>query len=241
MPASEPTPASDVAAIPFSWPAPTVESLPGWLGLRAGIDDGPHGWMAIQTLAPLVVLGGAWTEVPVGTEVRAVGTTGESTLRFRGVETAHYGCEGTPLQVATFDGEPPGDLVWLMPPGVGSLTGQAVQITDTAELRTWSSPAGTLGLRKTGTFTVELWVHDPSQVVRSMDLGEGAMSGWEPEPVSLSQDFLVPQVLGMWSEEAGPALALASWSSFEGDHFTAFVLGETPTEVPVESLYRCAF
>lgn len=233
-------PGSALPPAQVSWPAPSVEQLPGWLGIRAG-EAGPQVWTGIRTSASLVVLGDAWADVPLGFEVVATGTSGQSTMRFRGVETAHYGCDDTPLQVAAFDGESPGDLVWLMPPGSGSLSAQAVQTTDTPDLRTWSTPAGTLGLRKTGIYTAELWVHDPSQVVRRMDLAERPMDGWEPEALALSQDFLVPQAVGVWSPEGGPAFALASWSSFESDQFTAVVLGETPVEVRVASLYRCAF
>lgn len=236
-----PEPASQPPDVEVTWPEPSLSGVPGWLGLRAGAAGSASVWTGIQTTASVVVLGEAWAEVPPGTPVRAVGPKGTATLRFRGVETARYGCDDLPLQVAAFDGEAPGDLFWLTPLDGPAVSAEPLQTKDTEALRTWSTSAGTLGLHQTGTFTAELWVHDPAQVLRSMDLSKDVMDGWEPEAVELSQDFLVPQVVGIWSVQAGPSFAMAAWSSFEGDHFTAYLLGQPPAEVSVESLYRCAF
>ena len=245
-PASTPEPASPASTVPpvptpATWPAPAVAGIPGWLGLRAGQADSAT-WTSISGSAELVVPGEAWAEVPPGTKVEAVGVDGTRTVTFRGVETARFGCDGGfPLEVAAFDGAPPGELVWLLPPGQGAWTATAASPVDTASARTWGSGEAALGWKKTGEMTAELWAGSPPVVLDKVDLAADAMDGWEPEPVDLSQAFLMPQVLGTWSGPDGVSFALAPWSSFEGEHFSLVRLGKEPALHEVGSLYRCAF
>lgn len=222
------------------WPAPSLDGLPGWMAVRAGATDGPY-WTHISGTTHLVVIGESWKDVPPGTVVDAVGPAGRTPVTFRGVQTARFGCDGgTELPVGAFEGEPPGDLVWLVPPGV-ALEAAKVTTVDGAGSRTWRTDTAALGVKVLTPTTFALWVGAEDKVLGTTDMAEIAMDGWDPEPVDVTGDFFVPQVVGAWTAPGKPAFAASAWSSFEGIHFTVFVLGEPPTETEVESLYSCAF
>jgi hypothetical protein len=236
---SAPSPVEAPIAAP-SWPAPAVSGVPGWLGLRAGSTGEPY-WTGIAGTSALVVLEGEWAAVPAGALVRMVTRAGVAPVRFVGVQRGRFGCDGgSELTVAAFDAAPSDDLAWILPAEGPVATALPVTVADTEAERVWTVGGERLGVTRTGPYTARVWAGTERIVVRTIDLTKDRMAGAELHPVDVRSDHFVPQVVAAW-EVQGRVVVAATWSSFEGVHFSVFTLGATPHEYEVGYLYACAF
>jgi len=230
---------------PTPWPADSVEGVHGWVAIGSGTADNPPPWGAIQASHPTVILDDNWT-VPEDTTLYGLAVAGRAPLVTQPKETATFGCDGghpipnvTPLQ-----GEAPAGLVWVVSPTFKHSFDPVrltVKTVDEENVRTWYAGTHVVGLTKTATYSAKLWHGAPSQVIAQYDLSKNLMEGFDPEPVNIQGDFLIPQVIDAWL--VGNVIVMGLYTySFEGVHFQALVLnGPQAGLTEVGSLYNCAF
>lgn len=236
-----PAPAPAVVAAPPSWPASALPGVPGWPGVRTGGEDS-H-FAGITGTTHLVVLDAEpWRGNAPGATATAVSTAGATSVRFAGVQTGRFGCDGgAEVPAAAFEAAPTDAAVWLLPDATVAARALPVNRADTAEERVWNVGTTQTGLTRTGTYTATWWAGADRRPIQAIDVGADLMDGYERQPIALGEDFLVPQVFAAW-DVGGAVIVAAAWASFEGYHLTLVNLSATPsTPVDAGYLYGCAF
>lgn len=229
------------AGSPTPWPADALDGVHGWLAIHSGTPGNPPPWGAIQGSQPAVLLDPSWS-APKGTTLGGLVPGGRVPFTTGAKETVRFGCDGghpvekiTPLQGLVSPG-----LVWMVSPTFGDAAGLAVVTADAENSRTWTAGKKVLGLTKTGAYTAELWQDTPTQVVKTFNVAENLMDGFEAQPVELKEAFMIPQVSAAWKVGDSTVWGLY-WNSLEGVHFEAFIHGNPGSMKEIGYLYRCGF
>lgn len=233
LPAPPPAP---LAAAPL--PPPSVEGLPGWLAIRVAAPGADAG-VSLDGAGPLVVLSEAWAGVPAGAALSRIDSTGVAPAPFTRSQVVKHGCNESEDTVASFDGTAAEGLAWLLPPGA---RGEPVSVKqeDYPKRRRWVIGEDTLSLTTVGPDKVEIRSSNERHLLEVIDLDGQRMAGAEDMHLDLREGFMLPQVQAAW--RVGGALVVgASYSSYEGEHFVVYTLGDKPALHRVAYLYGCAF